>query len=409
MSNYKRNEESKNEKYDGGIYCITNKINGKKYIGQTYDLKFRWLHHRSDLRGNRHHNRHLQGAWNKYGEDNFEFSELEKCSLELLDEREIYWIKYYDSQNQEHGYNLADGGLGCRGYKHTDEEIAKMRMIQNPEPILQIDLNGNILNEFVSAGEAGDYLGKDSCSGIKRCCDGDKYKKAYGYIWIYKKDLDKFKLEDHIIIHKNDTPVSQYSMDNKLIKRWDSAKLASKNIKGSASEILKVCTGERISYRNYIWKYTGNESLYDKTRKSIEKELTDKKNNETLTVLQYSPSGDLIKRWNNAVEALSEGHDDGSIRSCCNGNMTWYHESIWLYEKDEKLLNERIDKLKHSKIKTIPILQYDINENLIKEWSSVNSIEGFSNYGINKCLKNKTYIHKNYIWKYKYPELAYIS
>lgn len=132
MSNYKRNEESKNENYDGGIYCITNKVNGKKYIGQTYDLKFRWLHHRSDLRGGRHHNRHLQGAWNKYGEDNFEFSELEKCTLESLDEREIYWIKYYDSQNQEYGYNLADGGLGCRGYKHTDEEIAKMRMIQNP-------------------------------------------------------------------------------------------------------------------------------------------------------------------------------------------------------------------------------------------------------------------------------------
>ena len=334
----------------GYIYKIENLINHKIYIGQTTKERptDRFSQHRYLARHPEQETSisYLHRAMNKYGIENFSFEIVELCSEEELDEREIYWIKYYDSQNQEHGYNLADGGLGCRGYKHTDEEIAKMRMIQNPEPILQIDLNGNILNEFVSAGEAGDYLGKDSCSGIKRCCDGDKYKKAYGYIWIYKKDLDKFKLEDHIIIHKNDTPVSQYSMDNKLIKRWDSAKLASKNIKGSASEILKVCTGERISYRNYIWKYTGNESLYDKTRKSIEKELTDKKNNETLTVLQYSPSGDLIKRWNNAVEALSEGHDDGSIRSCCNGNMTWYHESIWLYEKDEKLLNERIDKLK---------------------------------------------------------------
>ena len=89
--------------------------------------------------------------------------------------------------------------------------------------------------------------------------------------------------------------------------------------------------------------------------------------------------------------------------------MTWYHESIWLYEKDKSLLNERIDKLKHSKIKIIPIFQYDINGNLIKEWPSVNSIKEFSIYLIKKCLKNRTYIHENYIWKYKYPELAYVS
>ena len=47
------------------------------------------------------------------------------------------------------------------------KKLLKYSMIQNPEPILQIDLNGNILNEFVSAGEAGDYLGKDSVCGIK--------------------------------------------------------------------------------------------------------------------------------------------------------------------------------------------------------------------------------------------------
>lgn len=87
--------------------------------------------------------------------------------------------------------------------------------------------------------------------------------------------------------------------------------------------------------------------------------------------------------------------------------MTWYNEYIWIYEKDIDALNDRIRRLKDSKIKTIPILQYDMDGNFIKEWKSVNSIEGFSNYGITKCLKDKTFICKGYIWKYKYPELVY--
>lgn len=407
MSNYKRNEESKNENYNGGIYCITNLNNNKRYIGQTYDLKYRWMRYKSDLNCGSHHNKHLQSAWNKYGEENFIFEELEYCSLEQLDEREIYWIGYYNSQNQEFGYNLADGGLGCRGYKHTEEEIMKMRMIQNPEPILQIDLEGNILNEFVSAGEAGDYLGKDSVGGIKKCCDGNKYKQAYGYIWIYKKDLDKFILEDHITTYKSDVAVSQYSMDNVLIKRWDTARKAAKEINGNASEILIVCTGERVSYRGFIWKYTDNEKLYDATRAKIRKELEDKKNETTLSVLQFTPTGDFVKKWNNAKETEIDGFNENSVGGCCVGNMTWYNEYIFIYEKDLETINDRVQRLKDSKIKIIPVLQYDADDNLVREWKSVNSIEGFSKYSIKKCLKERTYMFGNYIWKYKYPELVY--
>lgn len=175
MGNYKRNEENKKDSDQCGIYSITNKLNGKRYIGQTYNFKYRWMRHRSYLKHNTEHNAHLQNAWNKYGAENFEFEIIERCKFEQLDEREIYWINYYDSKNA--GYNFADGGLGCKGYKHTDEEIAKMRMIQNPEPIVMLDLNGEYIRTFVSAGEAGDFLGKKSTSGIKRCCEKDKYKK----------------------------------------------------------------------------------------------------------------------------------------------------------------------------------------------------------------------------------------
>ena len=70
-----------------GIYCIENKINRKKYIGQSVDIYDRWYQHKYELSNNRHHNNHLQNAWNKYGCENFDFYILEECDEYKLDER----------------------------------------------------------------------------------------------------------------------------------------------------------------------------------------------------------------------------------------------------------------------------------------------------------------------------------
>ena len=59
------------------IYKIINLINGKFYVGSTTNQKVRFRQHRKLLRGNRHHCKHLQAAWNKYGEDKFSFAPVE--------------------------------------------------------------------------------------------------------------------------------------------------------------------------------------------------------------------------------------------------------------------------------------------------------------------------------------------
>ena len=87
-----------------GIYLIRNVINNKKYVGSTIDLRQRWGEHRRTLRLNQHRNIYLQRAWNKYGEENFEFTFLEECSENMLLIREDAWINYYDSI--QNGYNL---------------------------------------------------------------------------------------------------------------------------------------------------------------------------------------------------------------------------------------------------------------------------------------------------------------
>lgn len=102
--------EEEKYKNDIGIYKIVNLINNKVYVGQTKE-KFQrrfWLH-RWQLRKRKHDNKHLQNAWNKYGEDNFIFEIIEVLPIDEIDGREKYWIKYYREQ-LEGCYSIQDGG-----------------------------------------------------------------------------------------------------------------------------------------------------------------------------------------------------------------------------------------------------------------------------------------------------------
>lgn len=93
-----------------GIYMIKNLVNGKVYIGQT-TMRFvkRFWHHRWMLNHNKHDNIHLQSAWNKYGQDNFEFSVIYVLENdESLDSLEKDYIAKYNAI--DFGYNIQAGG-----------------------------------------------------------------------------------------------------------------------------------------------------------------------------------------------------------------------------------------------------------------------------------------------------------
>lgn len=91
-----------------GIYKITNKINGKSYVGQSKNIEERWRHHRSSKL-----KYPLYLAFQKYGLENFTWEVLEECSILELNEKELYYIKKYDSTN--FGYNQT---LQCSSAGH---------------------------------------------------------------------------------------------------------------------------------------------------------------------------------------------------------------------------------------------------------------------------------------------------
>jgi len=85
------------------IYKTTNLVNGKIYIGQDSNNNPKYLG--SGML--------LHRAIKKYGIDNFKKEILEECyNKKELDEKEKYWIKSYDSTNENIGYNISEGGTG---------------------------------------------------------------------------------------------------------------------------------------------------------------------------------------------------------------------------------------------------------------------------------------------------------
>lgn len=91
-----------------GIYYIKNILNGKYYIGQSVNVKKRQYRHFNDLSNNKHNNKHLQNAYNKYGPNAFEFRLIKACKPRYLNRLEKLYIKQYNAYEQ--GYNLIPGG-----------------------------------------------------------------------------------------------------------------------------------------------------------------------------------------------------------------------------------------------------------------------------------------------------------
>jgi group I intron endonuclease len=105
---------------DSGIYEIVNLTNGKRYIGSALKFSARWAGHRHRLRAGEHHSRHLQAAWNRYGEDAFDFRVVETCDRDALLAREQHHI------DAGCDYNKCMTAGSPLGVKHSEPARRKM-------------------------------------------------------------------------------------------------------------------------------------------------------------------------------------------------------------------------------------------------------------------------------------------
>ena len=217
----------------GYVYLIENKINGHKYVGKTYNtIQERWHEHLKDAKREDKADRPIYRAINKYGANNFTISQLDYC--ENCEEREKYWIAYYDTYHN--GYNATLGGDGKAYFEHSDEEvIAKFN-----------ELNQNIREtaKFFEC-DKNTITVRLKNNGIDITPGGNIYNEKRN--WVAKK-------------------VNQYSLEGIYIQGFDTMKQAAeqlienkyttgqvKHIVSNISKNIRGIEGRKQAY-GFIWK-----------------------------------------------------------------------------------------------------------------------------------------------------------
>lgn len=220
-------KDTKNKMNKIGVYQIKNLVNNKIYIGSTTQSFIKRLSvHLNHLYKGTHHSIILQRAWDKYGEENFEFSILELCkNNSIVLEREQYWLDKLKPYNRNIGYNILTKSNNSQGYRHTEEtliligQLSKSRdnskavesmRLKNlgskkdeahstrmsklhSKSVIQLSLNGIFIQEWDSGTLACKNLGLKNQTNISKCCKG-KCKSYGGFMWVYKEDYNPNKL-----------------------------------------------------------------------------------------------------------------------------------------------------------------------------------------------------------------------
>lgn len=280
------------------IYKATSTTTGKVYIGQTTQtLQERINQHNSHAYGHQY-NYHFHNAIRKYGAEDFTYEIIEDGikSTETLNERERYWISYYNSYYD--GYNSTMGGDGTvrrddelivKLFKegHTTQEICEITGYNRQtvyrsygvnglteenntrkgeqvrercsRAVEQYSLNGQYIKTWRSATECGKELGNQSLiSAI--CRQEENVLSAYGFLFKYEddsRDISEWvtRLKNKKDSGKPKKSIEQYDSDNNLVCTYESASAAATAM--GKKDKSNICAAARkgVKAYGYYWKY----------------------------------------------------------------------------------------------------------------------------------------------------------
>jgi len=209
-----------------GIYGIINIINNKIYIGRSYNIYKRLVHHRSTLKSkSKDENRHLINSWYKYGADNFKTVVIEVLDRDedLLKNRELYWMNYYTSLDRRCGYNLRSD--------NSDESNIVSDETKKLMSKSQLESYKNNPSRATKIGNRSKIFWRDN-PNVKLIMS-DNVSKA-------KQKMNCFY---------------QYDKNMNLIKIWNSVEdILQQNPSWKWQNIYAVCNGYKPTIYGFIWR-----------------------------------------------------------------------------------------------------------------------------------------------------------
>lgn len=236
------------------IYAIVCKVNNKRYVGKSRNVKKRFSAHKCDLKRETRRkdcNRHLFSSVKKYGIENFDFvilEEFQSISEDDLKNKELYWMDFYNSCDRGFGYNLRRDS----STKTTvSDETKLIKSMSNKG-----EKNPNYKNKWSDAQKQrmSEIAKERHKSGLYYGAEW-KAKSSIKSTLIWKDKAKRMKMAEKVKLAKRQYMFHQYDLNDNFIKTWDSVEdIIFSNPTWKWQNIYSVCNGYKPTYRGFKWK-----------------------------------------------------------------------------------------------------------------------------------------------------------
>lgn len=242
------------------IYCFTNKINGKSYIGSTNNIENRKKQHLINSineQGDKYYYP-LYCAFRKYGIDNFEFKIIEELEdKENTLYREKFFIEYYKTLCPN-GYNQTLETFSPMRDENIINKVIKTKREKYGKEVVEIDDLGNIINQWSSIVECSNDTGLDRFK-ISLVCNGSRHTTGNRIFRFFEDGEITYSGYNNEVsetrITKASRRIAKVSLEGTVISEYPSIQIASIENSCDGSGISKVCNGKRKTCGGYRWQY----------------------------------------------------------------------------------------------------------------------------------------------------------